>query len=96
MNHRIEIPSVEQVLARTSVGNGFHRWPTYIEDKPNHVVVSYVEAPAEVLRKVLEVADDPSDYNWDEKVDFSDGAWYVSGEPVCDIYGFAPATEVKA
>lgn len=91
MYHRIEIPSVEQVLARTSVGNGFHRWPTYIEDK-----LSYVETPAEILRKVLEVADDPSDYNWDEKVDFSDGAWYVNGDPVCDIYGFALTTEVKS
>lgn len=77
MNYRIEIPSVEQVLTRTSVGNGFHRWPTDIGNK-----LSYVEVSAETLRKVLEMADDPSDYLWNEKVDFSDGTWYIDGEPV--------------
>lgn len=91
MNYRLQIPSVEQVLSDTRVGNGFHRWPTC-----NGVKLSYVEVPADVLRPVLEMADDPSDYNWDDKVSFSDGNWCVDGKPVCDIYGFAPTTEVKS
>lgn len=88
MNHRQEIPSIGQILADTATGNGFHRWPT--------MTGAYVEVPRDVLEPVLEAAEDASDYNWYDKVAYSDGNWYVDGEPVCDIYGFAPTTEAKS
>jgi hypothetical protein len=58
-----QIPTVEEVLADTSIGCGLHRWP---------VEGGSVQLNTEQLRPYLEEAYDAADPDWEAMVDLSD------------------------
>lgn len=58
-----QIPTVDEVLADTSIGCGMHRWP---------VEGGVIQLTATLLRPRLEEAYDAADPDWEMLVDLSD------------------------
>jgi hypothetical protein len=60
---RVSIPTVDEVLAETSIGCGLHRWA---------VQGGSIQLNTEQLRPYLEEAYDAGDPDWETWVDLSD------------------------